>query len=328
LARQGYDQTIEEAPRLAFKLLESCDESHRPMKNPEQYLRPEVIRQVGRLDLRAKFIVEGFLQGLHASPFQGFSVEFSEHRKYTAGDDLKDLDWSVYAKTDKYYIRKFQAETNVTGYLAMDLSASMAYTYRQELTKFEYGICLAAALGYLMIHQQDPVGLVTFDTKIRACLPPRSKRTQLASILALLARLKPTGQTDVAGSLHQLAAMMRSRCLIMLFSDLLADPGPILQSLYQLRHRGHDIILFHILDEAEVHFPFEGLVEFKDVEENRRLTVDSQGMKPDYLDAVRQFREKYREDCARVGIDYLPMDTSVSFDKALMEYLLQRQKKG
>ena len=163
----------------------------------EKYLRPEVIRQVARLDLRAKFIVEGFLAGLHASPFHGFSVEFSEHRKYVAGDDLKDLDWNVYAKTDKYYLKKFQAETNLTGYLVMDLSASMAYTYRQELTKFEYAICLAAALGYLMIHQQDPVGLITFDKRIQASLPPRSKRTQLGTILAVLSNLKPSGQTDV-----------------------------------------------------------------------------------------------------------------------------------
>jgi uncharacterized protein (DUF58 family) len=190
------------------------------MAAAEKYLRPEVIRQVARLDLRAKFIVEGFLSGLHASPFHGFSVEFSEHRKYVHGDDLKDLDWSVYAKTDKYYLKKFQAETNVTGYLVMDLSASMAYTYRQELTKFEYGICLAAALGYLMIHQQDPVGLITFDTAVRASLPPRSKRTQLGSILAVLANLKPAGKTDVAGCLHQLAAMIRSKSLVMVFSDL------------------------------------------------------------------------------------------------------------
>src|SRR5215468_4234689 len=167
------------------------------MAAPENYLKPEVIRQVARLDLRAKFIVEGFLAGLHASPFHGFSVEFSEHRKYVPGDDLKDLDWNVFAKTDRYYIKKFQAETNVTGYLVMDLSASMGYTHRQELTKFEYAICLAAALAYLMIHQQDPVGLIAFDTRIRASLPPRSKRTQLGNILSLLARLTPTGETDV-----------------------------------------------------------------------------------------------------------------------------------
>src|SRR5256885_16169199 len=182
----------------------------------EKYLKPEVINQIKRLDLRAQFVVEGFLQGLHASPFHGFSVEFSEHRKYVPGDDLKDLDWSVLARTDKYYLKKFQAETNVTGYLAMDLSASMAYTYRQELTKFEYGICLAAALGYLMIHQQDPVGLVTFDTQIRTALPPRSKRTQLGNILGLLAGLKPAGQTDIARSLTQIAAMLKHRSLVML----------------------------------------------------------------------------------------------------------------
>jgi len=297
------------------------------MSRLERYLKPEVIRQVSRLDLRAKFIVEGFLAGLHASPFQGFSVEFSEHRKYVPGDDLKDIDWNIYAKTDRYYIKKFEAETNVTGYLAMDLSASMAYTYRQELTKFEYAICLAAALGYLMIHQQDPVGLVTFDTQIRAALPPRSKRTQLANILALLSNLKPAGQTDIAACLHQLAAMVRSKGLIMLFSDLLTDPEPVMKSLHHLRHRGHDIILFHILDEAEAHFPFDGLIEFKEVEGTGRLTLDARNMRGDYLKSLAEFKEFYKRECARANIDYVPMDTSVNFDRALMEYLLQRQRR-
>src|SRR5947208_10763356 len=196
------------------------------MANTEKYLRPDVIRQVARLDLRAKFIVEGFLSGLHASPFHGFSVEFSEHRKYVPGEDIKDLDWNVYAKTERYYVKKFQAETNMTGYLVMDLSASMAYTYRQELTKFEYAICLAAALGYLMIHQQDPVGLVTFDTHITQSLPPRSKRSQLGNILSMLAKLSPQGETNVAKSLHQVAGMIRHRSLVMLFSDLLGDHEP------------------------------------------------------------------------------------------------------
>src|SRR6188472_3070845 len=161
------------------------------MSTVEKYLKPEVIRQISRLDLRAQFIVKGFLHGLHASPFHGFSVEFSEHRKYSPGDDPHDIDWLVYAKTDKYYVKKFEAETNITGYLLMDLSASMAYTYRQELTKLDYSICLAAALAYLMIHQQDPVGLITFDEKLRHSLPPHSKRTQLGNILALLAQSKP-----------------------------------------------------------------------------------------------------------------------------------------
>jgi uncharacterized protein (DUF58 family) len=294
---------------------------------PEKYLRPEVIRQVARLDLRAKFIVQGFLAGLHASPYHGFSVEFSEHRKYVPGDDLKDLDWNIYAKTDRYYVKKFEAETNVTAYLVMDLSASMAYTYRQELTKFEYAICLAAALGYLMIHQQDPVGLVTFDTRIQTCLPPRSKRTQLGTILAVLAALKPAGKTEIAPCLHQLATMIRGKSLVLLFSDLLAEPGPVLEGLHHLRHRGNEVILFHILDEAEAHFPFDGVIEFQDVEEERKLTLDARGMKPDYLQALQEFQDFYRNECARANIDYVPMDTSVSFDKALMEYLLHRQKR-
>jgi uncharacterized protein (DUF58 family) len=297
------------------------------MTAPEKYLRPEVIRQVARLDLRAKFIVEGFLAGLHASPFHGFSVEFSEHRKYVPGDDLKDLDWSVLARTEKYYLKKFQAETNLNGYLVMDLSGSMGYTYRQELTKFEYAICLAAALGYLMIHQQDPVGLVTFDQVIRASLPPRSKRTQLGSILAVLANLKPEGKTDVGRCLHQLAAMIHTKSLVMLFSDLLTDPQPVLESLHHLRHKGNEIILFHILDEAEVHFPFDGMIEFEDVEETNRLTVDAKGIRSDYLKSLAEFQEYYRGECLKANIDYVPMDTSINFDKALMGYLQQRRKR-
>ena len=297
------------------------------MTASEKYLRPDVIRQVSRLDLRAKFIVEGFLAGLHASPFHGFSVEFSEHRKYVPGDDLKDLDWNIYAKTDKYYLKKFEAETNLTGYLVMDLSASMAYTYRQELTKFEYAICLAAALGYLMIHQQDPVGLITFDTRIQASLPPRSKRTQLGTILAVLANLKPAGKTDVAQCLHQLAVMLRNKSLVILFSDLMTEPAAVMQSLHHLRHRGNEVILFHILDEAEVHFPFEGIIEFEDVEDHDKVTVDARGIRQDYLEAVSQFQDFYRRECAKANIDYVAMDTSVNFDKALMEYLIQRQKR-
>src|SRR5438093_7169128 len=279
----------------------------------EKYLRPDVIRQVARLDLRAKFIVQGFLAGLHGSPFHGFSVEFSEHRKYVPGDDIKDLDWTVYAKTEKYYVKKFQAETNVTGYLVMDLSASMAYTYRQELTKFEYAICLAAALGYLMIHQQDPVGLVTFDTQIRTCLPPKSKRTQLGTILSILAGLKPSGTTEVAGSLHRIASMIKSKSLVIVFSDLLTDPQPVIHALHHHRHRGNEVILFHILDEAEVHFPFEGLVEFEDVESPEKLTIDAKGMRDDYLSAVEEFRQTYRTECSKCGVDYVPIDTSVHF---------------
>jgi uncharacterized protein (DUF58 family) len=294
----------------------------------EKYLKPEVIRQVARLDLRAKFIVEGFIAGLHASPFHGFSVEFSEHRKYTPGDNIADIDWNVFAKTDRFYIKKFQAETNLTGYLVMDLSGSMGYTYRQDLTKFEYGISLAAALSYLMIHQQDPVGLIAFDQKVCQSLPPRSKRSQLGNILSLLAKLSPRGETEIARSLHQVAGMIRHRSLVMLFSDLLGDHEPIHYALHRLRHSGHDVILFHILDEAEALFPFEGMLELEDNETREKILVDADGIKADYLDEVAAFRQSYRKECTAARIDYVPLHTGMPFDKALMSYLLSRQARG
>ena len=295
------------------------------MSSTEKYLKPEVIRQIGRLDLRAQFIVQGFLHGLHASPFHGFSVEFSEHRKYSIGDDPKDIDWLVYAKTDKYYIKKFEAETNVTGYLVMDTSRSMGYTYRQELTKFEYSICLAAALCYLMVHQQDPVGLVTFGESIRDSLAPRSKRTQLGNVLSMLAKLAPSGPTQIAASLNQLAAMLRHDSLIMVFSDLLEDPDAVMSSLRRLRHDGHDVIVFHVLDEAEVEFPFDGVCEFEDPDSDARLVVDANHMRADYAAEIEGFRETFRRGCHKSRIDYVPLDTSMPFDKALVGYLAGRR---
>jgi uncharacterized protein (DUF58 family) len=298
------------------------------MSTVEKYLKPEVIRQISRLDLRAQFIVKGFLHGLHASPYHGFSVEFSEHRKYTPGDNPHDIDWLVYAKTDKYYVRKYEAETNITGYLVMDLSSSMAYTYRQELTKFDYAICLAAALCYLMIHQNDPVGVVTFADQINNFLPPKSKRQHIGNILSLLARLKPTGQTDAGRSLIQLAAMLKHSSLVMVFSDLLAEPEPIISALRRLRHGGHDVILFHILDEAEVDFPFAGLVELEEPESNQRLELNADSMRSDYLQEVKAFREMYRRECFQSHIDYVALDTSMPFDRALTEYLTMRRSRA
>ena len=294
----------------------------------EKYLKPEVINQIKRLDLRAQFVVKGFLHGLHASPFHGFSVEFSEHRKYSHGDDLKDIDWQVFAKTDKYYVKKFESETNITGYLVMDLSQSMGYTYRQTLSKFDYAICLAAALAYLMVSQQDPVGLVTFNDKIRQSLPPRSKRTQLGNILSLLSNLKPEGVTDFKNSIFQLAAMLRQRSLVMIFSDLLMDDQETLDALYRLRHSGHDVILFHVLDEAEVNFPFNGMCQMKDPETGVELKIDADGFRADYIKQITEFRDNLNRNCRKNGIDYVAIDTSMQFDKALLEYLTSRRARG
>ena len=298
------------------------------MSTVEKYLKPEVIRQISRLDLRAQFIVKGFLQGLHASPFHGFSVEFSEHRKYTPGDNPQDIDWLVYAKTDKYYVKKFEAETNITGYLAMDLSKSMAYRYEQQLSKFEYATSLAAALCYLMVMQQDPVGLVTFGERIMESLPPKSKRQQIGNILSLLARLRPRAKTDIARSLHQLAAMLKHSSLVMVFSDLLAEPEPVLAALRRLRHGGHDVIVFHILDQAEGTFPFEGLVELVEPETYERVQVDADGYRRDYLDEMAEFRDSFQRQCRQSRIDYVPLDTGMPFDRALMEYLVSRRNLG
>jgi uncharacterized protein (DUF58 family) len=295
------------------------------MSSAEEYLKPAVIQSIARLDLRAKFIVEGLLAGLHASPFQGFSVEFSEHRRYEPGDDPKDIDWQVFARTDRIYIKRYQAETNITGYLLMDLSRSMGYTYRQNLTKFDYAICLAAAISYLMVHQQDPVGLMTFDDTLKASLPARSRRTHFGDILSVLQRCKPTGNTDIAGNLRRVASMIRHRSLMMLMSDLLADPDEIIDAIRMLRFRGHDVIVFHILDEAEVTFPFTGSVDLLEPESTDHVIVDAAGIRADYLAALHELRERFRTVCAAIGADYVPLDTSMPFDKALVEYLSQRQ---
>ncbi|MFO1001868.1 MAG: DUF58 domain-containing protein [Planctomycetaceae bacterium] len=295
------------------------------MSSAEQYLKPAVIQSIARLDLRAKFIVEGLLSGLHASPFQGFSVEFSEHRRYEPGDDPKDIDWQVFARTDRIYIKRYQAETNITGYLLMDLSRSMGYTYRQDLTKFDYAICLAASISYLMIHQQDPVGLMTFDDELKASLPARSRRSHLGDILSVLQRCKPTGTTNIAGNLRRVASMIRHRSLMMLMSDLLADQDEIVDAIRMLRFRGHDVIVFHILDEAEVTFPFTGSVDLLEPETDDHEIVDAAGIRAEYLQAVSDLRERFRTTCQAVGADYVPLDTSMPFDKALVEYLSQRQ---
>ncbi|MFK7734981.1 MAG: DUF58 domain-containing protein [Pirellulaceae bacterium] len=291
----------------------------------EQYLKPELAAQIKRLDLRAKMIVRGFLQGLHASPFHGFSVEFSEHRRYAAGDDPKDIDWVAYAKTGKYYVKKFESETNLTGYLAIDLSRSMDYTYRQQLTKLDYCICVAAALAYLMIQQQDPVGLVTFDTKLGASVPPRSRKSQIPTILSQLTKLKVAGETDLAGSLTQLAAMLKTRGLVMLFSDLLSDEEPMLKALRNLRHAGHDIIVFHVLDEAEVSFPFQGMVQLRDPESGATEPVRAADAAEEYRKTIEAFRGRLDKSLSESGVDYVPLDTSMPYDKALMEYLLSRR---
>jgi len=293
----------------------------------EKYLRPETIRQVTGLDLKARFIVEGFFSGLHASPFQGFSVEFSEHRKYVPGDDIRMIDWNVYAKTQRYYIKKYRAETNMKCYLLVDASTSMGYSYDPgTMTKMDYSISCAAALSYIMCHQQDPVGLLTFDTDIRNFIEARSRESQLFNILSVLARTPVGGTTDVGSSLVAIGNLIKKRSLVLLFSDLLSDPAKVLEGLRYLRYKGHDVIVFHVLDQAELRFPFKDPTLFEDTETSKRLHVDADLLREDYLKNLRAFMERYEKGCHQARIDYAPMDTSVGFDRTLVAFLAKRSE--
>ncbi|MDQ7779555.1 MAG: DUF58 domain-containing protein [Planctomycetota bacterium] len=294
------------------------------MSTIEQYLKPEVIKRIAGLDLKARFIVQGFISGLHASPYHGFSVEFSEHRKYELGDELNTIDWNVYGRTDRFFVKKYRAETNTQCHLVVDVSPSMGYGYK-GMTKLEYGICIAAALGFMMIRQQDPVGLVTFDERIRTYVPPKCKRGHLAVILGQLTKAYPSAQTNIAGALNDVAGMLRRRGLVILISDLLAEPQSVLPALSHLRFRQHDVIVFHILDESEVKLPFEDMTSFQDPETGSRVVADPHSVRKAYMARLNEFIESYRTVCNDNKIDYVQLDTSMPFDKALMSFLMMRR---
>jgi len=297
------------------------------MQTVESYLRPEVIQQVQRLDLKARFIIEGFIAGLHDSPYHGFSVEFSEHRKYAPGDDLNLIDYNAWARTDKLYIRKYRAETNLACYLLVDQSRSMDFASGHGMTKLEYSLCLAAALGYMMTRQQDAVGLVTFDERIRQFISPKCNRRQLTHILGILARPPSGAGTHLAECVHQVAHRVRKRSLVILFSDLLDDVEQTLQALHHVRYRGHDLIVFHVLDEVEAHFPMTGSVELHDPETGQTVTTDPESIRADYLERLEAFKTRFHDELESQKADFVPVDTSMPFDKALMSYLLNRQKR-
>lgn len=305
------------------------------MPAPQEYLRPDVIAQVQRLDLRARFLVEGFLAGLHRSPFHGFSVEFSEHRKYVPGDDLRQLDWNVFAKSDRFYIRKYQAETNLDTYLLVDMSGSMDYPQVDEpdpasgrMRKIDYAICLAAAIGYMLIGQQDAVGLAMFGEKLQTLIPPKTKRSHLVTMLAALANARPAGGTGLAEAIHGIADRVRKRSLMVLFSDLLADDvDQVIDALHHLRFRGHDLIIFHVLSEDEAIFPFQGPKRFVDVESDLTVDTEAEAIRAEYLEELGRFIDRYRDETAGVRADFVPVHTGMTFDKALMRFLLGRQRR-
>jgi uncharacterized protein (DUF58 family) len=266
------------------------------------------------------------MSGLHGSRRHGFSVEFSEYRRYIPGDDPRAIDWGAYARTDRYYIKLFQAETTLEGFLAVDISASMDYG-TGPLTKLDYAICLSAALGYLMTNQKDSVGLFTFDQKPRSLFPPRSKQLHLTRILTELARSKPGGKTSFADNMLRLSAFARHRSLIIIFSDLLIPHEDLSKGLAILKHSKHDIIVFHILDSAERSFPFSEPLELEDPETGRRLSVSPEIVREAYLRGIGEYIEKVEQECSRNHVDYVPIDTSTPFDRALTSFLVKRNRK-
>ncbi len=297
-----------------------------------RYLDPEVIQQVARLDLRARFIVEGFLAGLHRSPFHGLSVEFAEHRKYVQGDDLRQIDWNVYARTDRLFVRRYTAETHLDCYLLVDASASMGpvgyEVHARRAEKLNYAIHIAAALGYLVIRQQDAIGLGVLGRKLNTFLPPRSRQTDLAQILATLARIRPSGETGLAAALNAALQRVSHRSLFVLLSDLLTDPDELMQAIHNLRFRGHDLIVMHILDASEATLDYRSAVRLEDPESGQAVTVDADAVRPAYLAALQAWRQDLRDQFARLQADYVALDTSMPFDRALVEFLHQRGKRG
>jgi uncharacterized protein (DUF58 family) len=295
------------------------------MDSYRRFLLPEVVGKLRRIDLKARLVVEGFLTGLHRSPFKGFSVEFAEHRQYMPGDELKRIDWKVYAKTDRFYIREYQEETNLRAYLLLDTSGSMGYS-SNKISKLEYASYLAASLAYLLLKQKDSVGLVQFATKIEKYIPPRQTGAHLSVLLHTLDKIKPGGETDLAQTFHQLAERIRRRGLVIILSDLFDAKERVLKALRHFRHRKHEVLVFHILDRNELDFAFSSPLVLKDLETKSELTVDPRVIKKDYQLALDEFFADFRRRCRESRIDYHLITTDMPFDRALFSYLEKRKR--
>jgi uncharacterized protein (DUF58 family) len=290
-----------------------------------QYLNPETLMRLGNLNVVARSVVEGFISGLHRSPHHGFSVEFSEHRPYTPGDELRHLDWIAYAKTDRFYIKQYEQETNLRAYILLDCSGSMNYSSGRGMTKLEYGSFLAATMAYLMTRQQDVVGLVAFDHEIRLHMPPGGSPAHVNEMCRRLEHLKTGGVTRLAKPFHDLAEMIKRRGLIIVISDLYDDESEVIKALRHFRHKKHGLILFHVLDAAELEFPFTKLTQFHDLETDERYQVDPKAVREAYLTEMRAFIDRYKKACSEADSEYVLTDTSVPYGFLLRSYLARRQ---
>jgi uncharacterized protein (DUF58 family) len=288
-----------------------------------QFLDPAVIARLGTLELKARTIVEGFLSGLHRSPFKGFSVEFAEYRQYIPGDDLSTIDWKVYARSDRYYVKKFEEETNLDCQLMIDASGSMAYG-SHGVTKFDYAACLVASLAYLMNRQRDAVGLMAFDQRIVDMVPASARAGHLRSLLVSLERLRPGQATDVSTPLHQLADSLSKRGLVVLVSDLLDEPDAVIRGLKHFQHRGTDVIVFQVLDPDELEFPFDRATRFEDLETSEEVMAVPGLVREHYLREIHRLIDRYRRELGAAGIDYQLLKTTDPLEMALLSYLSTR----
>jgi uncharacterized protein (DUF58 family) len=289
------------------------------------YLDPEILAGLSSMQLRARLVVEGFIVGLHKSPYHGFSVEFAEHRAYGSGDDLRFLDWKLYGKTDRFYVKQFEEETNLKAHIMLDTSKSMAFA-SGKISKLQYGSYLSAALTFLLLKQQDAVGLSLFDDHVHFHQRPSSRSTVLNGILAKLEHVEPGNETAIGGSLHRLAERIDQRGLVIVISDLFDDPEAILHGLKHFRHDHHEVLVFHIMDPREVDFNFNEHTKFVDMETGESMATEPWHLKEAYRKAVQNFQETLSRGSREQRIDYIPITTDQPLDIALMAYLTKRQK--
>ncbi|MEE8105687.1 MAG: DUF58 domain-containing protein [Planctomycetota bacterium] len=293
-------------------------------ENYRKYLDPEVLNSIEGLELKARLIVEGFVSGLHRSPFRGFSVEFAEHREYVPGDDIRHIDWKVYGKSDRFYIKQYEEETNLRAWIFLDVSESMEYG-SGAMTKVDYGRHIAAALAYLIVQQQDAVGLVTFDSEVRSVLPAASSAGHLRTLLHALDTAEVGGETGVGDAVQRAAEQIGSRGVILLISDLFDSVDSILRAVRRLRQAGHEVVLFQLLDHDERHFPFERTVLFEGLEAFPNVLADSAALRTAYLEELAQFTHDLRRGCLGDRVDFVELDTSKPLDVALSAYLASRE---
>ena len=293
------------------------------MPDSKRYLRPEVTGRIRRLELTARRVVEGFLSGMHRSPYFGQSIEFLQHRQYTRGDEIRHIDWKVYARQDRLHIKQYEEETNLRLTLMIDRSGSMAYG-KDESNKFDYAASIAASLAYLALRQKDATGLITFDQNVGASVPPKSNQQQLTRILSLLDKVGADGRTDLGKVAKEVAQSIPRRGLIVIVSDLLGVDS-LVEGLRVLRQRGHDVALFHLLHDDELNFEFSGATRFECLENEDFLNCNPRALREGYLEALNEFLAKTKRACGRLSIDYMQVKTSEPLDAVLAKFLASRQ---